>query len=105
MPGSLHFDRKVPAEGVPQSLAEAEQCFSQILEASPPREFSSQEPQEGTDIGAGDGAGHKKIRVLSCSRDVGSTDKLEKPLSLHGTEFFVVALVWGGVVALVGFVF
>jgi hypothetical protein len=36
---------------------------------------------------------------------VGSTDKLEKPLSLHGTEFFVVALVWGGVVALVGFVF
>ena len=32
---------------------------------------------------------------------MGGTDKLEKPLSLHGTEFFVVALVWGVVVVVV----
>lgn len=48
--------------------------------------------------GLEDGAGHKKTRVLPCSRDVGGTDRLEKPLSLHGTKVFIVALVWSVVI-------
>lgn len=64
-------------------------------------EFSSQEPQLGKDRKK-NVAAHKKRKVLSSSRDAGGKNRLEKPHSLDGVEFFVLFFETGSYVSLAG---